>query len=322
MGKNVLVIGGSYFAGRVFAETLAGGDSCSLHLVNRGNRPLNLNNVREIVCDRRDPDRLEFSIPPLMWDAVVDFCAYEPTDVEVLLRTLPQNSIKQYVLISSTSVYRDSWRLPITEKAEKLTGPQPELGPFANYGYHKWLTELKLTELCVKYSIPYTILRPAIIYGKYNYAPRESYFFERIAENEPIVLPANPLALFQFVSVWDVASIITSCIANEAVFNREFNLAGDDLVSYQRVVDILENIAGRAIPTRTLSIEEIERQRIPLPYPPDKHLMYCGRLIATVLDFHYTPFADGLRDTYRHFIAGRPERNLHAPDDAGKTGDQ
>ena len=306
MGKNILVIGGSYFAGRVFVEELARKDSFSLHVVNRGNLPLKLDNVREIVCDRRDAERLEFSLPPLMWDAVVDFCAYEPDDVEVLLRTLPQMSVGQYVLVSSTSVYTDSSALPIREDAEKLTGPQPELGPFANYGYQKWLTELKTTELCHDFSLPYTILRPSIIYGKYNYAPRESWFFECIVKREPIVVPKNPLALFQFVSVWDVASLITRCISHEAAFNRAFNLAGDDLVSYGRMVEILENITGNIIPTRTLNREEIERQRIPLPYPPDRHLIYSGELIARVFDFRYTPFADGLRDTYRHYMASRP----------------
>ena len=320
MSRNILVIGGSYFAGRVFVETLAPRDSFTLHALNRGNRPLKLDNVKEIVCDRRDTDRLEYSLPPLMWDAVVDFCAYEPADVEALFRALPQNSIRHYMLLSSTSVYSDSLALPVKEDHPKLTGPQPELGPFANYGYQKWLTELELTESCLRSSIPYTVLRPAIIYGKYNYAPRESYFFECAAKSEPIVIPENPLALFQFVSVWDVAALITKCISNDKSFNKAFNLAADDLVSYRRVVDILEDITGETVLTRTATMDEIESQRIPLPYPPDKHLIYSGELIGRMLDYQYTHFAEGLRRTYRHFMQSRPDLYSNIHDDSGNEG--
>ena len=218
--KNILVIGGSYFLGRVFVEELVRESGWSIYVLNRGNLPLGMEGVQEIVADRSDTDRLKEVIPRLDWHAVVDFCAYIPRDITSLFGVLPSGSVNHYIYISTTSVYKNTLILPIKEDSEKLTGPQPELGPAAaNYAYNKWQAEQALMEQCRERRIHYTSLRPAIIYGKYNYAPRESYFFDLINQQKIIVVPDNNLALFNFVSVWDVARIILLCLGNEKVFD-------------------------------------------------------------------------------------------------------
>lgn len=303
MKKNILVIGGSYFVGKVFVEEAVQKEEFDIYVLNRGNRPLNMDRVNELICDRHDIDRLEAVLPAKIWDAVIDFCAYTPTDIEILMNVLPNNSLKQYIFISTASIYEDTLDLPVKEEAPKLTGPQPELGPAADYGYNKWLAELKLMELCESANIPYTCLRPTIIYGKYNYAPRESYFFDLIKSGQRIVLPDNELALFQFVSVWDVAKIILECIGNQRAFNQAFNLSAEELVSYRRYVQVLEEITGQKISTTVLPVQTIERELIPLPFPLDKHLIYSGTLVQRVLGFEYTPFVEGMKRTYNWYCS-------------------
>ena len=211
--------------------------------------------------------------------------------------------MKQYIYISTTSIYEKSYNLPITEDAPKLTGPQKELGPrAADYAYNKWLAEGELEKQCANNNIKYTIFRPAFIYGKYNYAPRESYFFDLITQNQTIVLPDNKLALFTFVSVWDVAGIIIACMGNEKAYNKAFNLSGEELISYRRLVEVLEEITGKRAITRVMSIQAIDNQRIPLPFPLDEHLVYSGRLITADLGFQYTPFIEGMEETYKVYI--------------------
>ncbi|MDO8724341.1 MAG: hypothetical protein Q7J31_19230, partial [Syntrophales bacterium] len=137
--------------------------------------------------------------------------------------------------------------------------------------------------------------------GKYNYAPRESWFFDMIHQDKTIILPDNELALFQFVSVWDLAKIIVACLENEKVFDKAFNLSAEDLVSYRRFVEVLKEITGKKFSVRTESIAIIDQQRIPLPFPLDKHLIYSGALIQQVLGFQYTPFKEGMRQTYEYY---------------------
>ncbi len=309
--KNILVIGGSYFLGRVFVENLAGNDEFSLCVVNRGNVPLNISGVNEIVCNRNDVEGLKDKLPRIHWDAVVDFCGYTPMDIKNIFFVLKTNissstegadSTSQYIYISTTSIYQDTFDLPVREDSLKLTGPQPELGPqAAGYAFNKWRSEQELIEQCRDSNFTYTCLRPAIIYGKYNYAPRESYFFDLINNYKIIILPDNDLALFQFILVTDAARIIRQCIGEEKVINRSFNLAGDDLVSYDRFVNVVKNVMGQRAAIRKQSIASIDEQRIPLPFPLDKHLIYSGALIKQTLGFEYTPFEEGMRKTYEFY---------------------
>lgn len=298
--KDILIIGGSYFAGRVFVEGLTKKEEYNIFVFNRGRVPLGFAKVTELVGDRNVEEQIREVIPQKGWYAVVDFCAYSPDHVEKLIRSIPGN-VAHYILISTTSIYEDSVILPINEDAAKLSRPQPELGEYANYGFDKWRAERKAVDLCFKKEIPYTILRPAIIYGKYNYAPRETYFFELIEQDKPVVIPENDLPLFSFLWVVDLARIIFRCMHNESIFNYEFNACSPELISYRRLIEVLEEIIGKQIRTMRMGIDEIYQKGFPLPFPLDKHLIYSGSRIAKALEFQYTPFLEGMRGTYNYF---------------------
>ena len=74
--KNILVLGGSYFVGRVFVEELLKTDSYKVYVLNRGTIPMRREEVTEIVCDRHDRDGMKRLLPDVDWCAIVDFCAY------------------------------------------------------------------------------------------------------------------------------------------------------------------------------------------------------------------------------------------------------
>ncbi len=303
--KNVLIIGGSYFVGRVFVEELLKEKGYSVYVLNRGRIPIKKEGVNEIVCDRHDTELVKTSLPALDWHAVVDFCAYTAEDIRSMISVLPEGRVRQYIFISTASIYEKTRELPVREDASKLTGPQPELGPFADYGYKKWLSEIELEKQCGEKDIRYTVIRPAFIYGKYNYAPRESYFFDLITSNSPIVIPENDLPLFSFVSVWDTAKIITGCLESDDVLNRAFNAAADDLVSYRWLVEVLETVSEKKLAVEERSVDSIIEKQVPLPFPLDEHLVYSGALIQGCLDFQYTGFLEGMKETYRFYLIGK-----------------
>lgn len=305
--KNLLIMGGSYFAGRVLVELLLGQADYRVYVCNRGRVPLGYPGLTEIVCDRQDGRGLYHALPHLDWDAVVDFCAYAPLDVARLLNHMPKPP-RHYIFISTTSIYQPSWDMPLLEDAPKLSGPQPELADYADYGFQKWLAEIKLREECEARQIAWTCLRPAIIYGRYNYAPRESYFFDLLVEGRPVVIPDPELPLFSFCWVADLARAVLRCLGEEKAFAQAFNLAGDELVSYRRLVNLLEAITGKTMSVVLMSPREIEAANIPLPFPLDHHLVYSGRKLERTLDFAFTPMLLGLRRTLEHYIAVRRQR--------------
>ena len=302
MKQNILIIGGSYFIGRVFVEELLKLQKFSIYVLNRGKMPLRKKGVCEIRCDRHKKEQLKQRVPPLNWHAVVDFCAYKPADISDLMSALPDGCVKQYIYISTASVYEKSDDFPIKEDHPKLSGPQSIVGEAGEYAYLKWLTEMELQNQADRKGIHFTSLRPAFIYGKYNYAPRESYFFNLIKKKETIILPDKNMALFSLVSVWDTAEIILGCIGNKDTFSQAFNVSAEELVSYSRLLDLIQTVTGESADVRRVSIKEIIDQRIPLPFPLEEHLIYCGDKIKKVLDFRYMKLLKGIKMTYPYFL--------------------
>lgn len=298
--KNILIIGGSYFAGRVLVETICGSDQYRIFVFNRGNLPLGIQSVEQFYGDRENPAAVSGNIPRRHWDVLVDFCAYTPGHVSLLLDNLT-GSVGRYIFISTTSIYAPTQNVPISEEAPKVTGLQPELGEFADYGYLKWLAECELGKKCRERKIDYVILRPAIIYGRYNYAPRESFFFDHAIADKPLVIPEDQNIFYSFVWVDDLAEILAACFENQKVLGQAFNVSGEELISYSRMADVVEEVSGRRLTRRVMGIDEILRERVPMPFPPDAHLLYDGRKLQQVLEFTHTPFVLGMAKTWQDY---------------------
>ncbi len=301
MKPPLLIIGGSYFAGRVLVEELLKTDDFRISVLNRGNQPLNREGVTEIRADRHDADALGQVIPDEPWAGVIDFCGYDDQEVEVLLSTPGVQFASRYIFISTASVYENSRKLPLLESSGLLTAPQPELGSAANYGFDKCRAEAAVIEKCQTAGIAWTILRPSIVYGRYNYAPRESYFFDLVRKGETVVVPQNDLPLFQFLLVDDLARIIRCCLEAESARDTIFNAAAPDLVSYARYLDVIEEITGERIPVLPMSVQEIDARRIPLPFPLDSHIIISTEKLVRTLGFEYTEFTEGMRRTWEWF---------------------
>jgi nucleoside-diphosphate-sugar epimerase len=299
--KNILIIGGSYFAGRVFVEELVKKQDVSITVFNRGRFPLNIEGVTELVGDREDISRIKQVIPTISWDTVIDFCAYSPEHIKNFIHNMPGH-IKHYIFISTTTVYQNNSEIPIREDAPKLDRPQDDLGAYAEYGYQKWLAECALENECEQKGIAFTSLRPAIVYGPYNYAPRESFFFDLLIDKKPIVIPEDGSALFNFIYVVDMARIIIQCMGDERVYNQAFNLASEELISYPILVDVLSKITGKELEVVKMSIADIENKGIPLPFPLNEQLVYCGEKIRAIFKFEYTPFTNGMHEALRYHL--------------------
>ena len=93
---NLLVIGGSYFYGRVFVMEAV--KEHTVTVLNRGTYSMQEFGVKEIRGDRHDGAVLAQCSEA--YDAVIDFCAYEAGDVELAVRKIT-GQIGQYGLIST-----------------------------------------------------------------------------------------------------------------------------------------------------------------------------------------------------------------------------
>lgn len=300
MSKRVLVVGGSYFTGRVFSMTAAREAGYSLTLVNRGRYSMtHLPSLREFRCDRHDPVGLA-ALPAEHYDAVVDFCAYDPGDVEGLLKALP-GRFDRYILLSTADVYDRNIRTSKDETTPLLT-QQPSCGA-GEYMYHKMLLEQEAGAACAQRGAALTILRPVFIYGPYNYAPRESYYVEKIVKGEPIPVPSDSNSQFQFVYVKDVANAIIACVEREQAKESAYNLSAPEVLTYQRYMEVLAQVSDLPFATRPVTVGQVVRENIPLPFPltAEEDELYAGDKIVRELGLSYTPFREGMARAYEAF---------------------
>jgi len=297
--KNVLVIGGSVFAGRVFSIQASRNGGFELHVVNRGNYPLNLERVNQYKCDRHSPRMIARLVPDIKYDALVDFCAYEPGDIKSVIEALGDRA-SQYIFFSTASVCAPGDDF-LSEGAPLIEFSEDGRDVISDYLYKKIKLERELVDACGKAGISYTILRPTFIYGPFNYAPRESYFIEMIARNQVVPVPADATSRFNFVYVLDVAAALITCIGDERAYNDTFNLAGPEALTYRQLISDFERYNTGPFETREVSVAEVEAANIPLPFPLTGDELVNGNKFAQTFDFQYTPFSEGMEKTFNIF---------------------
>ena len=300
MAYKVLVLGGSYFFGRIFCTLASRAGDMELTLVNRGRYSMShLPQLRELTCDRHDAAALR-DLPREDWDALVDFCAYEPGDISGLLEALP-GSVKRYVYISTADIYRRDPGAARDEAAPLLDGPGA--GAAGDYAYKKRLLEDELAEACALGGTERVSLRPAFLYGPYNYAPRESFYIEKVVRREPLPFPTDADGRFQTVYVKDASEAVLACIRQEAAAGQAYNLASPEVLDYRSFIAALRAAADRPFTLRELTVEESFREQIPLPFPltAEESELFSGEKLTRELGIAYTPFSEGLEKTFRAF---------------------
>ncbi len=300
MPYNVLVIGGSYFLGRIFSIFASRREDMELTLVNRGRYSMiNYPHITECRADRHDAAGLS-RLPEREYDAVVDLCAYTPGDVAALLENLP-GSVGRYILISTADVYRRHWSEAADESFPLKT--EGEAGSVGEYIHHKCLLEGELQGECAKRGIGPTVLRPAFIYGPFNYAPRESWYVRQIVRGEEIPVPADASARFQMVFVKDAANAILACICHGETAGQAYNLAAPEVLDYPAFMEALKDASDRPFRTRPVTVEEALRENIPLPFPltAEESELFDGSRLTRELGLEYTPFREGLATTFKAF---------------------
>lgn len=295
---KLLVIGGSYFYGRVFVMEAA--KEHDVTVWNRGTYSMEAFGVRQIRGDRHE----QTAGCGEDYDAVIDFCAYAPGDVKDTFRLLTGN-IGQYLFISTVDVYE---RGASVVKGEDAPLEERSIsGEAGAYIAGKVALERETAKVCSARGIPYTVLRPAILYGPYNYAPRESAYIQMLLQNHALPQFTDAQGRFQFVYVRDAAQAVLKCLGNERTYGQAYNLCQDQILTYESFFDALKEAAQpedlEGLVEVPLTVDQAMSQGVPVPFPAtaaETHL--CDNVKGkTELGLSYTDFKEGMRRTYRAF---------------------
>lgn len=295
---KLLVIGGSYFYGRVFVMEAA--KEHEITVWNRGTYSMEAFGVRQIKADRHE----KTEICGEDYDAVVDFCAYAPGDVRTSIENIA-GRIGQYILISTVDVYeRDPARIRTEETPFEK---RPLAGEAGAYIAGKVALEEEIQDVCAAREIPCTVLRSAILYGPYNYAPREAVYIQMLLTSHALPRFTDADGRFQFVYVKDAAHAILKCLGNGRAFGQAYNLCQDQILTYDEFFEALRAAAEPGdldgLTEVPVTVAQAAAQGVPVPFPAtaaETHL--CDNEKGKrELSLEYTDFEEGMRRTYKAF---------------------
>jgi 2'-hydroxyisoflavone reductase len=213
MKEKILIIGGTNFIGRNLIEKLLKLNQYEITVFNRGKtNPELFPQINKIRGDRRTDDiKL---IGEQKWDYIIDCSCYYPDSIDNLLDSI-SGKVKRYILISTVSVYDNVSDKSIlrNEEARILDCSEEESRDTSNdtYGERKAECERRLQIG----NQPYFILRPSLVYGKYDHTDRFYYWLYQIKKQNEILVPNGGVQTFAVTYVEDLVNCIIESIKKE-----------------------------------------------------------------------------------------------------------
>ena len=197
---KLLILGGTAFLGRATVEAaLARGHEVTMF--NRGKTRPELFPEAEKLHGDRATDLS--ALRGRRWDAVIDTCGYVSHVVRAST-TLLADAVEHYTFISSESVYANTSRPGIDERAPTLTleNEIEDDEDSSTYGARKALCERVAEEV-----MPGRVLslRAGLIVGPHDYIDRFPWWVRRVAQGGQTLAPGKPDQPIQLIDVRDLA---------------------------------------------------------------------------------------------------------------------
>jgi nucleoside-diphosphate-sugar epimerase len=302
---RVLVIGGTLFIGRALVDQLLErGDEVTI--MHRGTGTPHGDRVTEITCDRNDVAAVRAALAgrrfDVVYDNVYDWQRGTTAEQVSAAAVAVAGGLKRYVFTSSVAAYPPGGDY---DENEPLVPPD-----YPNaYGRQKAESERMLFKLQQRNGIPVVTLRPAFIYGPNNPFEREAFFWDRLLEGRPIVIPDDGLRTMQWVHVKDVAKAAVLAATQAHAVGHAYNLASYPAITQNAFVQLLAKIADRPPNLVHIPRAEIERHGGSLFAPP----LYFGAYldippitarnarVGAELGLVLTSLEEGFGETYRWY---------------------
>lgn len=229
--------------------------------VNRGRRK-NENkdiNVDVFYSNVSDEDSMSAFLKGKTFDVVIDFLCYTKGSVQGHLRYLTGH-IKQYVLISTDSVYK------VKQEGAIYSEDDERGNPIWQYSTGKIACEDYVKEFCPANGIEYTIVRPAVTFGDtripYGLMPKEGfhyYLVDRMKHGKYIPTWNNGSNVSTLIRSEDFAKLFVPILGNKEAYSEVFNVCGDEYVSNADVLQVISDYVGTPVKTVDIGVQEITR---------------------------------------------------------------
>ena len=303
---RVLVIGGTLFIGKLLVKKLLGAGHEVTILHRKAEHPFG-RKVHNAVADRNDAAAIRSALAGHKFDAVYDI-AYDwergttGQQVEATAKAIP-GDLSRYIFMSSVAAYGDGLNHAEDDPLASDIHPNP-------YVRNKASSERALFRMYHESKFPVVTMRPPFVFGPENPFYREAFFWDRLRLDRPIIIPGDGNRLMQFVYVNDLVQACFNALDKHTAPGRAFNVADDKPLTQVEAVNEFAKAAGKQATLKRVPRELITRHggnafNDPLYFgqyydlPPITQTV--GR-VRRVLNLTPTPFAVGLKETYRWYL--------------------
>ncbi len=228
----MLILGGTNFIGRNLVEYLWQLGEYEVTLFNRQITRTDLFPKIHKIKGTRESKDIE-QVADVKWHSIIDLSCYYPDDLQSLLSCI--ENIEQYIFVSTCSVYNSLKHKELFRDEEAATlrcsYEQRTDGSVASYGHRKAECERILQDS----GLPYTILRPALVFGKYDPTDRLYYWLHQVKSKNQLLLPEMGERLFSTTYVLDIVRSILQTLSN-APSHQIFKFISNPNTSFKQIV--------------------------------------------------------------------------------------
>jgi nucleoside-diphosphate-sugar epimerase len=238
-GLSVMFIGGTGIISSA-CSWLAVERGIDLFVLNRGRsteRPLPAA-AMVLRGDARDPVSVRDALGGREFDAVVDWVAYTPGQVQADIVTF-RGRTGQYVFISSASAYQTPpSRVPVVEST-------PLRNPFWRYSRDKIACEELLRAAYRDEGFPATIVRPSHTYDKTEVPLHGGWTaVARMRQGKPVIVHGDGTSLWTLTHHADFAQGFVPLLGHPRTLGESFHITSGDVLTWDQITHALAAAAG------------------------------------------------------------------------------
>lgn len=203
-----------------------------VYLLNRGIRSQSITGTTLLRANITNLHEIYQILKPHRFDVVVNWIAYTTDDVRRDLE-LFRGKTKQYIFISSASVYQKPPRCPI------ITESTPLANPYWQYSRNKIQCELLLNSFYRDQKFPVTIVRPSQTYDTIIPAAIgggiEYTVVDRIRKGKKIIVHGDGSSLWIVTHSEDFARGFVGLLGNQHAVGHAFHITSDEILTWDQI---------------------------------------------------------------------------------------
>ena len=213
-------------------------------LLRRGQRTADLpKDVRTIAVDIRDEEAVAQALGNQTFDAVVDWIAFTPADIERDIRIF-RDRARQFIFISSASAYQK----PVGHYL--ITESTPLANPYWQYSRDKIACEDRLMKAYREEGFPITIVRPSLTYVDtqivlaVNSWQQSWTAVDRMRQGKKVIVPGDGSSLWVITHNSDFAQGLVGLLGHRQAIGHAFHITSDEVMTWDQYYRITAQAAG------------------------------------------------------------------------------